>query len=80
MACVNESTTIDFSNNGLGAVSPRPCSVPETLNGKWERPLVYLIDENGKWLRMTAGWILHAPVPAAMIPQIDIAIPATTAT
>ena len=80
MACVNESTTIDFSNNGLGAVSPQPCSVLETLNGEWERPLVHLIDENGKWLRMTEGRILHAPVPAAMTPQIDIAIPATTAT
>lgn len=74
MICVYPSNCMDFSNNGLGAVSPQTCTVTETLNGEWELTLVHPIDEQGKWQRLTEGCILRAPVPAAMTPRVNISI------
>ena len=71
MICVYESDCTDFSNNGLGAVTPMSCSVTETLNGEWELTLVHDIDEFGKWTRLGEGRILRAPVPAAMTPRVN---------
>ena len=72
MICVYPADCTDFSNNGLGAVSPQSCTVTETLNGEWELTLVHPIDDLGKWQRLTEGCILRAPVPAAMTPQINL--------
>ena len=74
MICVYESTCTDFSNNGLGLVSPQSCSVTETLNGEWELTLVHPIDTDGKWGRLIEGNVLRAPVPASVTPQIDLVI------
>ena len=71
MICVYESDCTDFSNNGLGAVTPMSCTVTETLNGEWELTLVHDIDEFGKWKRLSEGRILRAPVPAAMTPRVN---------
>ena len=71
MICVYEPDCTDFSNNGLGAVTPMSCSVTETLNGEWELTLVHDIDEFGKWKRLGEGRILRAPVPAAMTPRVN---------
>ena len=70
MICVYEPDCTDFSNNGLGAVTPMSCTVTETLNGEWELTLVHDIDEFGKWARLGEGRILRAPVPAAMTPRV----------
>ena len=35
MICIYPADCTDFSNNGLGAVSPMSCTVTETLNGEW---------------------------------------------
>lgn len=72
MICVYPSGCTDFSNNGLGAVLPQSCTVTETLNGEWELTLVHPIDEQGKWTRLVEGYILRAPVPAAMTPQVGL--------
>ena len=72
MICVYESGCTDFSNNGLGPVSPQSCIVTETLNGEWELTLVHPIDELGKWQRLAEGNILRAPVPAGMTPQVNL--------
>ena len=72
MICVYEPTCTDFSNNGLGVVSPQSCTVTETLNGEWELTLVHPIDDYGKWQRLAEGYILRAPVPASMTPQVDL--------
>lgn len=72
MICVYSADCTDFSNNGLGAVSPQSCTVTETLNGEWELRLVHLIDDLGKWKRLTEGCILRAPVPAAMTPKVNL--------
>lgn len=72
MICVYSADCTDFSNNGLGAVSPLSCSVTETLNGEWELTLTHPIDDLGKWQRLTEGCILRAPVPAAMTPQVGL--------
>ena len=71
MICIYESDCTDFSNNGLGAVTPMSCTVTETLNGEWELTLVHDIDEFGKWKRLGEGRILRAPVPAAMTPRVN---------
>lgn len=72
MICVYPADGTDFSNNGLGAVTPMSCTVTETLNGEWELTLVHDIDERGKWTRLSEGCILRAPVPAAMTPRVDL--------
>ena len=72
MICVYPADCTDFSNNGLGAVSPMSCTVTETLNGEWELTLVHDIDEHGKWTRLSEGCVLRAPVPAAMTPSVDL--------
>ena len=71
MICVYPADGTDFSNNGLGAVTPMSCNVTETLNGEWELTLVHDIDEFGKWTRLSEGRILRAPVPAAMTPRVN---------
>ena len=48
------------------------CTVTETLNGEWELTLVHDIDERGKWMRLSEGCILRAPVPAAMTPSVGL--------
>ncbi|MCI6036746.1 MAG: phage tail protein [Clostridiales bacterium] len=72
MICIYPADCTDFSNNGLGAVTPMSCTVTETLNGEWELTLVHDIDERGKWTRLSEGCILRAPVPAAMTPSVDL--------
>ena len=72
MICVYPADCTDFSSNGLGAVTPMSCTVTETLNGEWELTLVHDIDERGKWMRLSEGCILRAPVPAAMTPSVDL--------
>jgi len=72
LICVYSADCTDFSNNGLGAVSPTSCTVTETLNGEWELTLVHPIDERDKWRKLTDGGILRVPVPAAMTPQINL--------
>jgi len=72
LICVYPADCTDFSNNGLGAVTPMSCTVTETLNGEWELTLVHDIDERGKWTRLSEGCILRAPVPAAMTPRVDL--------
>ena len=72
MICAYPADCTDFSNNGLGAVTPMSCTVTETLNGERELTLVHDIDERGKWTRLSEGCILRAPVPAAMTPSVDL--------
>ena len=72
MICVYPADCTDFSNNGLGAVTPMSCTVTETLNGEWELTLVHDIDERDKWTRLSEGCILRAPVPAAKTPSVDL--------
>ena len=72
LICVYPADCTDFSNNGLGTVSPTSCTVTETLNGEWELTLVHPIDERDKWRKLTDGGILRVPVPAAMTPQINL--------
>lgn len=72
MICVYGPDCTDFSNNGLGPVAPQSCTVTETLNGEWELTLQHPLDEAGKWHRLKEGYILRAPVPAAMTPAISL--------
>ena len=72
LICVYGADCTDFSNNGLGPVTPQSASVTETLNGEYELTLVHPLDEAGKWQRLAEGRILRAPVPAAMTPQVEL--------
>ena len=72
MICVYAPDCTDFSNNGIGPVFPESAVVAETLKGEYELTLVHPIDENGKWQRLAEGYILRAPVPAGMTPQVDL--------
>ena len=58
-------------------MSPLSCTVTETLNGEWELTLEHPLDDAAKWKRLVEGYILRAPVPAAMTPGISIITQAT---
>ena len=73
MLCVYPANCTDFSNNGMGVISPSSAIVKETLNGTYEMEIVHPYDANGKWQRLVEGYIVRAPVPAAMTPQVKLA-------
>lgn len=72
MICVYASDCTDFSTNGLAVLAPKSCIVTETLNGEWELTLIHPQDDRGRWLYLTEGSIIRAPVPAAMTPRVNI--------
>ena len=74
MICIYPPDCTDFSDNGLGVLTPQSCIVTETLNGEYELTLEHPLDSGGKWMKLCEGCILRAPVPAGMTPQIDISI------
>ena len=73
MLCVYPADCTDFSNNGMGVISPSSAIVKETLNGSYELEIVHPYDANGKWQRLVEGYIVRAPVPSAMTPQVKLA-------
>ena len=73
MLCVYPADCTDFSNNGMGVISPSSAIVKETLNGSYELEIVHPYDVNGKWRRLADGVIVRAPVPSAMTPQVVLA-------
>ena len=77
MLCVYPADCTDFSSNGMGVISPSSAIVKETLNGSYELEIVHPYDVNGKWQRLMEGYIVRAPVPSAMTPQVKLA-PATS--
>lgn len=72
MLCVYPADCTDFSNNGMGLISPSSAIVKETLNGSYELEIVHPYDTNGKWQRLVDGNIVRAPVPSAMTPQVAL--------
>ena len=68
MLCVYSPDCTDFSGNGFGSIAPSSALVKETLNGEYELEIVHPLDETGKWQRLVEGYIVRAPVPAAMTP------------
>ena len=73
MLCVYSPDCIDFSGNGLGTIAPSSALVKENLNGEYELEIVHPLDETGKWHRLMEGYIVRAPVPAAMTPTVKLA-------
>ena len=73
MLCVYSPDCTDFSGNGLGTISPSSALVKETLNGEYELEIVHPMDETGKWHRLMEGYIVRAPVPSSMTPQVELA-------
>ena len=72
MLCVYPANCTDFSNNGMGVISPSSAIVKETLNGNYELEIVHPYDVHGKWRRLVDGNIVRAPVPSAMTPQVAL--------
>ena len=72
MLCVYPADCTDFSNNGMGVISPSSAIVKETLNGSYELEIVHPYDVHGKWRRLADGNIVRAPVPSAMTPQVAL--------
>lgn len=75
MICVYPADCTGFSTNGNGILSPLSATVTETLNGEYDLEPVHPIDEGGKWQRLVEGFILRAPVPAAMAPRVNFSAP-----
>ena len=50
----------EFSNDGLGTVTPSSCVVSEEINGAFELELTHPIDSFGKWKRLQKNNIIRA--------------------
>ena len=48
MICIYPPDCTDFSDNGLGVLTPQSCTVTETLNGEYELTPEHPSDENSK--------------------------------
>lgn len=60
MALVYDSKVQEFTNDGLGAVTPSSCVVSEEINGSFELELTHPIDSFGKWNRLQKNNIIRA--------------------
>ena len=60
MVLVYDSKTQEFSNDGLGAITPSSCVVSEEINGAFEMELTHPIDSFGKWKRLHKNNIIRA--------------------
>lgn len=59
MVLVYDSTAQEFTNDGLGAITPSSCFVSEEINGAFELELVHPVDAFGKWKRLQKNNILR---------------------
>lgn len=59
MVFVYDSKTQEFSNDGLGAITPSSCFVSEEINGAFELELVHPVDTFGKWKRLQKNNIVR---------------------
>ena len=69
--CVYDQGCTDFSNNGLGLLTPTECTVTETLNGSWEVKITQPVDDTNRWAQLYAGAIVKVPVPVRDNPAYD---------
>ena len=74
MITIYERDATDFTGNGLGKLTPKSCTVTETMNGAYEVTLVHPIDEAGKFKRIAEERIIRVPVPAGKTPRISMNI------
>ena len=63
MICIYAQDCTDFSNNGLGVLTPMSCTVTETLNGEYELTLEHPTDDYARVSLINVGNIIRAPVP-----------------
>nr|DAQ27810.1 MAG TPA: tail protein [Caudoviricetes sp.] len=59
MVLVYDSKDQEFTNDGLGAITPSSCAVSEEINGTFELELMHPIDVFGKWKRLQKNNILR---------------------
>ncbi len=60
MVLVYDSKAQEFSNDGLGTVTPSSCVVSEEINGAFELELAHPINSFGKWKRLQKNNIIRA--------------------
>ena len=70
--CIYPQTAKDFSNNGLGILTPLECKISEEAAGKYELELVHPIDDTLRWAQIQCGCIIRAPAPVRESPLYEI--------
>lgn len=69
--CIYPQDARDFSNNGLGILTPLECTVEERAAGLCELEMVHPIDEALRWAQIKNGCILRAPAPVRESPLYE---------
>ncbi len=59
MVLVYDPKAQEFTNDGLGAITPSSCVITEEINGAFELELTHSIDSFGKWKRLQKNNILR---------------------
>lgn len=60
MVLVYDSKAQEFTNDGLGAITPSSCVITEEINSSFELELTHSIDSFGKWKRLQKSNIIRA--------------------
>ena len=63
MINIYDKDSTDFSNLGLGTLSPTSCIVKEEENGGYSLEMKHPFDKGGKWKRIEEGRIIVAETP-----------------
>ncbi|NLB90183.1 MAG: hypothetical protein GX786_03050, partial [Clostridiales bacterium] len=72
MITIYDPNCDDFTNNGLGLLSPSRCVVKENAGGLYELELEHPMDEGKKWTLLSEQRIIKAPVPNQETPLLSV--------
>lgn len=70
MICIYAPNATDFTNNGLGILTPIECTVSKQAAGMWQLKLMQPIDNTFRWAQIQAGFLIKAPCPVRESPEI----------
>lgn len=72
LVCLFDPMEKRFNGNGICVLSPTKCTVTETAGGEYELEMEHLYDPYGKYLMLVEDYIIRAPVPPMVIPEVTI--------
>ena len=74
MITVHSGWETDFSGLGICPLQPTECTVEEQAGGLYQLKMTHPMDDEGRWLNLTAWNIIRAPAPVRETPYINMMV------
>lgn len=74
MITVHSGWETDFSGLGICPLQPTECTVEEQAGGLYQLKMTHPMDDQGRWLNLTAWNIIRAPAPVRETPYINMMV------